>query len=130
MLLFAVVIKSFKRNIQRTSLFYFLGKETDMSEALVKQLIDQQIGCILDLIKETRALIGSLESIESIIEDGVVRFTPLLLLIKKAFRELLKAGQVDDERTAILRDDIDLLEEEVSEFESHSGVYWTRRSPA
>jgi len=107
-------------------LFYFLGKETDMSETsetLVKQLADQQVAIITGLIRETRALIGSLESIESIIEDGVVSFASLLLLAKKAFEELLRAGQICDERAAMLREDIELLEEEINEFESHRGVF-------
>ena len=94
-----------------------------MSELLEKQLVEHQTALIFGLIRETRVLLSSLESIESIVEDAVVSFSPLLLLTKTAFQNLLETGLVDDTKKAMLQEDIEMIEEQIDEFESHNGVF-------
>lgn len=84
---------------------------------------NQQVAFIVDLIREIRVLVGSLESIEALMEDGVVHFRPLLSLARRFFEDLSEAGQVSPEKTAMIREDIELLGEQMDEFEGHKSVF-------
>ena len=93
-----------------------------MSEDSVKNTTSPQIKCILDMIRETRVLIGSLESIEPIAEDKAVKFKPLFMVAKTFFDELLHSGQIGAEQAVKIKKDLDDLEEEVEEFDRTSSV--------
>ena len=90
-----------------------------MSEKLISDLVGRQIGTIKGIIREVRILIGSLESLA---EDKVGSFRPLLCLAKRSFEELADTGLLKAEDVLPIREELDSLQEEVDDFE-HSNVF-------
>ena len=94
-----------------------------MSANVVDILVEQQLGLITGIIRETRILIGDFKSLESVAEDRVGSLKPLLGLAKDAFEKLEATGFLNSSKIVQLRDELDLLQEETDELEQPAAIY-------
>ena len=87
-----------------------------MSENIVGDLVSHQVDLIKGIIRETRVLIGSFESVEALVEDKVASFEPLLKLVKDSFQRLVESNLLGSALIAPIQTELGLLEEQVEEF--------------
>lgn len=91
-----------------------------MAECTVKQLAEKQKSQIISLIRQVRVLVGPLQSIGSVVEEQIISFKPLYLVIKEMFQLLLEADCLERGEIAFIQEDLELLEEEIDEVEQSS----------
>jgi len=75
------------------------------------------------LIREVRNIIRDLEGIESVLEEKVINLKPIFDLAKNALEKLRETGQITDAEIKNIKEELELLEEQLEDFERNCKTY-------
>jgi len=88
-----------------------------------KNAVEQNVEFLKKLIVEFRKIITPLKLMESVFEEGIVRFSPMVDLFDEYLLRLVETGLISTENEYEIRESLLHLREASEQVEGHNSIY-------